>query len=361
MQLVDSIVDSDLWLDVDKKLDLLRAAVLLQVGPVVKSCADLLEQADISFANTSFAFAQASQPILVENLLNAKEIKAIRRESAAMTHLSGGQRNKHTGNWRTNYLHTNDHFCKQHPEITAKLFDALRRVDRESNWGLAEECNLTMRCVEHHIVKRSGSLPDPTHYDRGSVLTMDIMLSDPSKDFEGGEFCTLEKDQMLKHSFKASGNALVFISHKYHSIRPILKGKREVLLIEFWKGEKRSCPHRCEQFQGPCRKYQVEGAPRGSKRLKKSSGPSTESDSHYDFEGSASSVVLEHVADVAPSIFEAYAFAGRAIFPQITDIQTQSKGTEAASNVEISFESCSPEATVRALDKISVGKKLIFK
>ena len=53
------------------------------------------------------------------------------------------------------------------------------------------------------------------HHDYGSLLTMDVLLSDPS-DFSGGAFCTLEPDgHMQTHSFE-QGDLLIFQSHKYH-------------------------------------------------------------------------------------------------------------------------------------------------
>lgn len=365
VQLVESIVDSDLWMDteVDKKLELLRAAVLLHVGPVVKSMSDLMEKTDLQ--GTSFAFAQASKPVLIKGVLTPKEIKLIRKESANMaSSLPASRQTGYTGSWRTNYLHTNDMFCKQHPDIADKIVEAVKRVDQDNGWCLLSDCAFNMRCVEHHIVKTSGSLPDPTHFDRGSLVTITIMLSDPNKDFEGGEFCTLEKDRMVSHRFESVGNALVFISHKYHSVRPIIKGRREVLVIEFWKGQKRVCPHRCEQFNGPCKKYEQSGTPHASKRHK-SAGPvrginSGESDSHYELEGSAASVVLEHVADVASAIFSTFAFSGRAVYKEITQIQKESKCEEEDCNIEVSFESASPEATVRALNKVKPDQPLRY-
>jgi hypothetical protein len=52
------------------------------------------------------------------------------------------------------------------------------------------------------------------HYDQGSVLTVDIMLADPSG-FEGGQLSTLEVDgECRQHRFE-QGDALVFVSHKY--------------------------------------------------------------------------------------------------------------------------------------------------
>ena len=76
---------------------------------------------------------------------------------------------------------------------------------------------LGVRCVEYHTVEPGGSLPFPTHFDSSSLITIDVMLSDPSTEFEGGQFSTLEADGTMKeYSHFKKGDALVFVSHKFH-------------------------------------------------------------------------------------------------------------------------------------------------
>ena len=77
------------------------------------------------------------------------------------------------------------------------------------------------------------------------------MLS-PTSAFDGGEFGCLETDgSMRAHPFE-QGDALVFVSHKYHTARPVTRGTREVLVIELWRGPERHCPHRCLDPTGVC-------------------------------------------------------------------------------------------------------------
>jgi hypothetical protein len=58
-------------------------------------------------------------------------------------------------------------------------------------------------------------LPWTHHYDAGSLVTIDAMLSS-TDDFEGGAFQTLEPDgELKKHTFEI-GDVMVFQSHKYH-------------------------------------------------------------------------------------------------------------------------------------------------
>jgi hypothetical protein len=73
------------------------------------------------------------------------------------------------------------------------------------------------------------------------------MLSDETF-FEGGHLQTYEADGALKkHTFQ-QGDALIFVSHKYHCVSRVTSGCRNVMVLEFWYGPERHCPHRCERF-----------------------------------------------------------------------------------------------------------------
>ena len=84
------------------------------------------------------------------------------------------------------------------------------------------------------------------------MLTCDMMLSDPSSDFTGGEFRTLESDgELATHTFER-GDCLVFVSHKPHCVAPVTSGERRVLVVELWEGLERECAHRCEWHWSRC-------------------------------------------------------------------------------------------------------------
>jgi hypothetical protein len=139
------------------------------------------------------------------------------------------------------------------PAIRQKLLDAALRVDSQHWGGLCAAATeaLVPRCVEFHTVKPPGALPSEDHFDQGSFLTIDVMLSH-SSDFEGGQFKTKESDgTFASHSFDR-GDALCFVSHKPHCILPVTAGKRHVLVMEIWEGEERSCGHRCGRHWGEC-------------------------------------------------------------------------------------------------------------
>ena len=93
------------------------------------------------------------------------------------------------------------------------------------------------RVIEVHTVGPTGGLPAAKHYDSGSCITIDFMLSEPAA---GGTFETLElidgEEVKVAHEFR-QGDAVVFPSHKYHCVQPVVEGMREVLIMEFWVGE----------------------------------------------------------------------------------------------------------------------------
>lgn len=102
------------------------------------------------------------------------------------------------GKWETAYLSTDGLFAKCMPELRARLIEKAARVDAD-HWQLLPRAvaPVVPRCVEYHTVEAGGSLPFLTHYDAGSLVTIDVMLSD-SRDFEGGEFRTLECDGTMR-------------------------------------------------------------------------------------------------------------------------------------------------------------------
>jgi len=155
-----------------------------------------------------------------------------------------------TGDWIhvTHYLQEGDAFRTSFSELRAAVLALAREANSTNKWGL-DLTDPSFRCAEYHHYRPGGCLPEPEHYDKGSMVTVDVMLQEAES---GGEFQTLEVDGVLhKHSFKV-GDAIVFLSHKYHCVSPVVKGERRVLVCEIWSGEERTCGHRCELLQGEC-------------------------------------------------------------------------------------------------------------
>ena len=52
----------------------------------------------------------------------------------------------------------------------------------------------------------------------------------------GGDLVTLEANgTKLTHALQ-KGDSACFVSHKYHSIAPVLSGERQSLVVELWQG-----------------------------------------------------------------------------------------------------------------------------
>lgn len=206
------------------------------------------------------ALAQRTSAVRLPALLSPEEISAVHAiaEEVAATGAVGTEvRSSESDAWRVLYLHTGGLFSQRLPGLQEKLLAAVQRVDAAQGWGLVSGDGaagpVNVRVAEYHRQTAPGpGLPDPRHYDQDSLVTIDVMLSEPGVDFEGGEFQTLEAAAegggapTLKRDYEfRQGDATVFVAHKYHCVAPVVSGCRRVLVLEFWRGEARQCPHRC--------------------------------------------------------------------------------------------------------------------
>ncbi|KAL1508824.1 hypothetical protein AB1Y20_004919 [Prymnesium parvum] len=194
----------------------------------------------------SVGLAQRSSVCRVKQLLTPAEIAEVVRLGARMA----WHRPNPNGSRQTCYLNANHAFATQLPRVRHKLVEAARRVDR-AEWGLLDGRAVRPRCVEYHRLSRGKDVLYATHHDFGSLVTIDVMLS-ASGDFDGGAFQTLEADGTMQRHVFGQGDAVVFISHKYHCVAPVERGERQVLVIELWEGDERACPHRCNERLGKC-------------------------------------------------------------------------------------------------------------
>eukprot|EP00927_Polykrikos_kofoidii_P034499 TRINITY_DN29268_c0_g1_i1.p1 TRINITY_DN29268_c0_g1~~TRINITY_DN29268_c0_g1_i1.p1 ORF type:complete len:252 (+),score=44.67 TRINITY_DN29268_c0_g1_i1:162-917(+) len=94
---------------------------------------------------------------------------------------------------------------------------------------------LCIRVVELWEYEPGGGLPDDKHYDAGSIITI-VCLVNHSTDFTGGVFRTLESDNRQEEHHLERGDAVCFVSHKYHNITPLITGRRISLVMELWQG-----------------------------------------------------------------------------------------------------------------------------
>lgn len=138
------------------------------------------------------------------------------------------------------FLHRRlDLLCSKAPGVLDKVRCFAAQAYDSAGWGhvdgplanISEDHSLRVRVAEHWEYRRGGKLDDPWHYDGGSVMTVVVLLHD---DFVGGAFCTHESDgTMLEHPMRA-GDAVCFVSHKYHNVSTVIAGVRRSLVVELW-------------------------------------------------------------------------------------------------------------------------------
>eukprot|EP00930_Biecheleria_cincta_P102096 TRINITY_DN93778_c0_g1_i1.p1 TRINITY_DN93778_c0_g1~~TRINITY_DN93778_c0_g1_i1.p1 ORF type:complete len:324 (-),score=31.34 TRINITY_DN93778_c0_g1_i1:26-997(-) len=188
-------------------------------------------------------------PCLARQVLAAKS----RMEGAAALLNSCGVEVRSYGAdnaWHVAYLQANRILERLLPGVLRKITSAVMEADRSGGWQLLNK-PFHVRCAEYHRQRApSPAISDTHHFDQDSLITADILLNDS---FEGGGFCTLEcNGQLASHKFERPGDAIIFVSHKYHCVKPVSRGERRVLVVEFWSGPPRQCPHRCPVLQGSC-------------------------------------------------------------------------------------------------------------
>jgi hypothetical protein len=150
--------------------------------------------------------AQRSPVVRVEGFLAPSEVAAVHALAAQMRADGSAGRERRGGSpmsWETAFLHTGRKFSRALPALAAKLRELAWRVDGGCRWKLLpaagdDACCVGARCTEYHVMGRGGALAEPQHHDAGSLITVDVMLSRPRDDFQGGEFRTLEPCSMLQ-------------------------------------------------------------------------------------------------------------------------------------------------------------------
>jgi hypothetical protein len=140
--------------------------------------------------------------------------------------------------WEVLFLHSHGAIMSQMPAFIDRVVERVVALDRSQHWGFQLATgNFSLRACEYHSqVAPSEALADIHHYDQDSLVTVDIMLSDPAVEFSGASIQTLRADgEMESHSVQQY-DALCFVSHKYHSVTPLRAGRRVVCVLEFWRG-----------------------------------------------------------------------------------------------------------------------------
>jgi len=209
-------------------------------------------------AGISAEEAQLTAVGSARGFLTAADIELIQTVAEELKTKLGHEARGFDGSWDTWFLHTAGVFSGERLSgLRDRLVGLAQKLDKDGGWGMLksgdiEEGRVQLRCVEFHEMREGGGLYDPTHKDDGSLITLDCMLADPEEDFGGGTFQTLEADGSMKEHQFGQGDVVGFVSHKYHCVQPVDWGERSVMILELWRGELRTCPHRCEQPTGRC-------------------------------------------------------------------------------------------------------------
>ena len=203
--------------------------------------------------------AQRTQAVRIRNLLSIEEVAAIHRAGrqfaleradATIDRSAWGQPD---GTWLVTFFNTAGAFERMLPELHSRIREAALAVDRE-HWNVtADAAHVNYRVVEYHTMKADldgeptrGGLHTKRHCDQGSLITVDTLLTDPTE-IDGGVLQTLEADgTLLSHEWQR-GDALVFLSHKYHCVSELTRGTRNVLVCELWEGTENLTPTRNEE------------------------------------------------------------------------------------------------------------------
>lgn len=232
--------------------------VLLDVIDVAKARASVVVCSSIHNSNDV-----RSSSSIVPPLLNQSEIQdlLILRQG-----LLGGDRNSsnHVNN-PENMRHAHKTACMlnnppyyplqtHHPAIVVKLLQFAQRAWTEGDWsasgsGPLEHVKangihgLSIRVIELWEYSVGGGLTDDFHYDVDSVITVVVLLND---DFDGGVLRTFEVGDVHQSydggenptcgGLQRPGDAVAFVSHKYHNVTPVARGVRRSLVMELWQG-----------------------------------------------------------------------------------------------------------------------------
>ena len=170
-------------------------------------------------------------------LLDAEEIASIITAAHAMAQEHDGCSYKDLlvayGNAHAAlYMHKGGYFGRALPALQQKL---ISQMCSQCSWPLRRPDALTIRCIEFHTYTPPGALMDPGHRDKGSIISMSVLLSDAAE-HDGGRFITWEDCSPTTHEL-ARGDAVLFPSEKVHNVSPLSRGVRQSLVIELWEGK----------------------------------------------------------------------------------------------------------------------------
>ena len=150
------------------------------------------------------AAAQRSVVQALPALLNASDVATVLSLGAEM---AGAKQWKHADRSSSvTFLHSDDRFASQCPKVAEKVQSAAVAAERSLYPQNGARLPLRVRCAELHVYGVGGGLSDVEHYDSGSVITVDVRLSEAGG-FGGGSFDTTDADGgVVTHALARAGD-----------------------------------------------------------------------------------------------------------------------------------------------------------
>lgn len=137
------------------------------------------------------------------------------------------------------FLHTV--FLNVAPGLAHRLHCLTLSAQQSRGWGLDDVADqLQPRTVELITYDAAGEVEADSnlgwHSDLGSVLTTALTLSSRSS-FDGGVFEVRQgADQAVSQVLPGAGDVLVWRGWDPHRVAPVTRGRRQVLVLEWWLG-----------------------------------------------------------------------------------------------------------------------------
>lgn len=209
----------------------------------------LLDVVDVQKARASRVIAEGAV-CTAADVLALEEVKA--SILSTTTSLENNPENGTHVHKRATMMNDGNALLSAEPQLVAKLLQFAARAWGKGGWsdvgGPLEALqggisNLSIRVMELWEYEAGGGLKDPYHFDVDSVLTIVVLLSE-SGDYDGGEFRTYEDGDVHKVHPMERGDAICFVSHKYHNIAELTRGTRRSLVTELWQGGVGHCGRR---------------------------------------------------------------------------------------------------------------------
>lgn len=178
--------------------------------------------------------------------LSVKRIEALQIEATRRGLLQERRHSKFGHQTLHTYLHM---AAKDFPDVIDNLWSLTTVANEAAGWGVTSRGNLkkSLRCLE--IIEyspRSHNAPlrhSGWHDDGDTAFTVSVLLSEPGRDFEGGDVEVRRKVSGADSKEKVQvtpriGDVVIWRGWEEHRVLPVTRGTRRVLVAEWRIGSK---------------------------------------------------------------------------------------------------------------------------